>query len=162
MRNRARISPSWSTTWSRDASQSSVSAGSMSGSWCLNSSKYMSWAPVGAAAPGPASGRRDLEGRVEDAGDEHRLVAGDPLVLAGEGGVHARDRIRVGRRFGDGRQGAAAGVDRDPGVGDHFLVPAGSGAANRPDEDLVAIDDDPYDRSMGGSPWHCGLDLDLL
>ncbi len=41
MRKRARVSPACSTTWSSDCIQSSVSAGSMSGSWCLNSSKYI-------------------------------------------------------------------------------------------------------------------------
>ena len=40
---RARVSPSWSTTSSSEWIQSSVSAVSMSGSWCLNSSKYMGW-----------------------------------------------------------------------------------------------------------------------
>src|SRR3954468_22477438 len=41
MMNRARASPSSATTWSSEAIQSSVSSGSMSGSWCLNSSKYI-------------------------------------------------------------------------------------------------------------------------
>ena len=60
------------------------------------------------------------------------------------------------------RQRAIARVDRHLRVRDHFLVPAGAGAANRPDERVVAIDDDPDDRPVGGSAWHCGLDLDLL
>ena len=35
---RARFSPSWSRTWSKDSTQSRVSLSSMSGSWCLKSS----------------------------------------------------------------------------------------------------------------------------
>src|SRR3954451_8457653 len=146
MRNRARISPSWSTTWSSEAIQSSVSAGSMSGSWCLNSSKYMSWAPVGAAALGPASGRRDLECRVEDIGDEHRLVAGDALVLARERGIHPGDRSGVGGRLGDRGERPIARVDPHLRIRDDLLVPTGASAANRPDEGVIAIDDDPDDR----------------
>ncbi len=40
-RKRVRSSPSWLWIWSRASIHSCVSAGSMSGSWCLNSSKYM-------------------------------------------------------------------------------------------------------------------------
>ena len=40
------VSPACSTTWSSDSIHSWVSSGSMSGSWCLNSSKYMGYGPL--------------------------------------------------------------------------------------------------------------------
>src|SRR4029077_8519690 len=64
MMNRARASPSSATTWSSEAIQSSVSSGSMSGSWCLNSSKYIM---VSVAHLARFRQSRDGRGRVSDA-----------------------------------------------------------------------------------------------
>src|SRR3954451_10387026 len=109
---RARLSPSSSTTWSNEASHSWVSAGSMSGSWCLNSSKVI--AASRDAADGWLAGSRRLEaeGRVEILGDHgRRRLAG--TVLRPEAGRDALDRVGIGRRDRGGRQPPAVDVDRD-------------------------------------------------
>src|SRR6476660_9486638 len=79
MMNRARASPSSATTWSSEEIQSSVSSGSMSGSWCLNSSKYI----MGSVAH-LARFRQSQDGgaRVSDA---------TPLQQLLQNGDHSRD-----------------------------------------------------------------------
>ena len=55
--------PRRSTTWSSESSHSCVSAGSMSGSWCLNSSKYMAGPRAGRTADGrPPAAAADQTG----------------------------------------------------------------------------------------------------
>src|SRR4029079_3831058 len=153
--NRARLSPSCSTSWSNDFSQSSVSASSMSGSWCLNSSKYMTGPSV--------SGRLEAQRGREVVGLEHRperraLVR----VLRLQRGGDALDRVRVIGRDRGGRQPAAVDVDGDGRVGLRLLVPAALVAVDAADEDLAVVDHDPDDGLVGGAAGRDGLDPDLL
>ena len=61
-----------------------------------------------------------------------------------------------------GRQRPVARVDRDRRVGDRLAVPARGRAVDRTDEGVVAVDDDPDDRPVGGAIGSRGLDLDLF
>src|SRR6185369_13111024 len=124
-----RLSPSCSTSWSNDASHSLVSSGSMSGSWCLNSSKYMT---------GPSwSGGLEAERGREVVGLEHRpegcAISG---VLRLERGRDAVDRVGVVGRDRGGGEASPVDMDGHGRIGLRLLVPAAVLAVDRADEDL--------------------------
>src|SRR6476469_4884366 len=99
----------------------------MSGSWCLNSSKYMT---------GPSwSGGLEAERRRKVVGLEHRPEGGALVgVLGLQRGRDAVDRVGVVGRDRGGRQPTAVDVDRDGGIGLRLLVPAAVLAVDGADE----------------------------
>src|SRR6266508_3711402 len=157
MRKRARFSPSSSTTWSSEASHSSVSWGSMSGSCCLNSSKYI------VRSGRRVSGGIQPQGGVEYVGLEHLAEAGDTLVLVAQALVRSLDRALVRGPNRSGSQPSTGRVDDDVRVGDRLPVPSPPGTADAADERIGAVGDDPDDRSVDrGVGRGRGLDLDLF
>ena len=122
----------------------------MSGSWCLNSSKYIALAQAGSS--------RKLASRI--LGDQHRAQVGIARVLPLQGRGDTGDRRRVADRDRARADPLVAGVDRDVRPGRRLAVPPRGDPPDRPDERVRTVRHDPDDGPMRG--WGClGLRLDL-
>ncbi len=122
----------------------------MSGSWCLNSSKYMavSSVPIG----GSCRGRR---ARAWPRGRRGRCTCGRDASLT--------RRTEAASAAGTTRAATATSSAWivTLGVRERLAIPARGGAPIGPDEGVVTVDDDPDDRPVSGPVRHSGLDLDL-
>ena len=157
-RNRARVSPSWSTTSSSERIQSIVSCSSMSGSWCLNSSKYISERRLG---HGHAGSTRRVVARTSSTSMlcseyERRYFARRPSLQA------SIDAGSVAGTSWTGTAGRRRGPRPSRGRTVASRYQRASGPFDGADVDRAVVLRDPDDGAVARPGRGARLDLDLL